>query len=46
MSTATGKETKPHKPLPPPNSDFYQLAEALPPEELETLRQVRIFIFQ
>jgi hypothetical protein len=39
-------DNKPERPLPPPNSDFYQLAEALPPEELETLRQVRIFIFQ
>jgi alkylation response protein AidB-like acyl-CoA dehydrogenase len=44
MSTATGKETKPHKPLPPPNSDFYQLAETLHPEELATLRQVRSFL--
>ncbi|MGN6632389.1 MAG: hypothetical protein ACTHKP_09165 [Nitrososphaeraceae archaeon] len=40
MSTAS-KEVKPHKPLPPPNSDFYQLAETLPPEDLATLKQVR-----
>ena len=43
MST-TSKEVKPHKPLPPPNSDFYQLAETLPPEELATLKQVRSFM--
>src|SRR4026208_1964903 len=43
MST-TSKEVKPHKPLPPPNSDFYQLAETLPQEELATLRQVRSFM--
>ena len=29
-----GKDIKPPKPLPLPNSDFYQLAETLPPEEL------------
>jgi alkylation response protein AidB-like acyl-CoA dehydrogenase len=43
LSTA-GKDTKPTKPLPPPNSDFYQLAETLPQEELATLRQVRSFM--
>jgi alkylation response protein AidB-like acyl-CoA dehydrogenase len=43
MSTAS-KEVKPHKPLPPPNSDFYQLAETLPPEDLATLKQVRSFM--
>src|SRR5215467_384974 len=43
MSTAS-KEVKPHKPLPPPNSDFYQLAETLPPEDLTTLKQVRAFM--
>src|SRR5713101_4916885 len=30
--------------LPAPNSDFYQLAETLPPEELAILRQVRAFM--
>src|SRR5262245_33779233 len=34
----------PAKPLPPPNTDFYQLAETLPPEELATLKQVRSFM--
>jgi alkylation response protein AidB-like acyl-CoA dehydrogenase len=43
MQTAQ-KDIKPQKPLPPPNSDFYQLAETLPPEELATLRQVRSFM--
>jgi len=42
MSTK-GKDIKEPKPLPPPNSDFYQLAETLPPEEL-TIRQVRSFM--
>jgi alkylation response protein AidB-like acyl-CoA dehydrogenase len=43
MSTV-GKDIKSQKPLPPPNSDFYQLAETLPPEELTTLKQVRSFM--
>ena len=43
MSTAS-KEIKPQRPLPSPNSDFYQLAETLSPEELTTLRQVRSFM--
>jgi len=43
MSTV-GKDVKLPKSLPPPNSDFYQLAETLPPEELATLRQVRSFM--
>src|SRR5215510_4874383 len=43
MSTS-GKDVKLSKPLPPPNSDFYQLAETLPPEELATLKQVRSFM--
>jgi hypothetical protein len=41
---AAGKDIKPPKPLPPPNSDFYQLAETLPPEELTILKQVRSFM--
>jgi alkylation response protein AidB-like acyl-CoA dehydrogenase len=32
------------KPLPPPNVDFYELAETLPIEELTTLKQVREFM--
>ena len=33
-----------HKPLPAPNSDFYELAETLGSEELALLRQVRAFM--
>jgi Zinc-binding dehydrogenase len=45
MSTSTSsKEIKRQRPLPPPNSDFYQLAETLPQEELATLKQVRSFM--
>src|SRR5215469_8113699 len=40
----SGKDVKLPKPLPAPNSDFYQLAETLPPEELATLKQVRSFM--
>jgi hypothetical protein len=43
MQTA-GKDMKPPKTLPPPNSDFYQLTENLPSEDLATLRQVRSFM--
>ena len=35
---------KPSKPLPAPNSDFYELAETLPAEELAVLKQVRTFM--
>src|SRR5438477_1751782 len=38
-----GKGTAP-KPLPAPNSDFYQLADTLKPEELALLKQVRAFM--
>ena len=38
-----GKATPP-KPLPAPNSDFYELAETLPAEELALLKQVRAFM--
>ena len=39
-------QTQPKQPkaLPPPNSDFYELAETLPAEELAVLRQVRAFM--
>jgi alkylation response protein AidB-like acyl-CoA dehydrogenase len=43
MSTK-GKDVKLPKSLPPPNSDFYQIYETLPAEELATLRQVRSFM--
>ena len=35
---------KPSKPLPAPNSDFYELAETLPAEEVAVLKQVRAFM--
>jgi hypothetical protein len=38
------REGKPAKALPPPNSDFYELAETLDAEELATLKQVRAFM--
>ena len=38
------KETKQPKPLPAPNSDFYELAETLNAEELALLKQVRAFM--
>lgn len=49
MGTATleASETaavKSPKPLPAPNSDFYELAETLPAEEQAVLKQVRAFM--
>jgi alkylation response protein AidB-like acyl-CoA dehydrogenase len=38
------KPLKPPKPLPAPNSDFYELYETLAPEELETVKRVRAFM--
>ncbi|HXJ87568.1 MAG TPA: acyl-CoA dehydrogenase family protein [Candidatus Binatia bacterium] len=35
---------KPAKSLPAPNSDFYELAETLPAEELAVVKQVRAFM--
>ena len=43
MATPT-KDIKKSVPLPAPNSDFYQLADTLPAEELAILRQVRAFM--
>src|SRR3954462_9856357 len=42
--TAAKKDLTQPKPLPAPNSDFYQLAETLPAEELAVLKQVRAFM--
>ncbi len=42
MATA-GKDIMQPKPLPPPNSDFYEIDEILNAEELATLKQVRAF---
>ena len=41
---ATGKEVRQQKPLPAPNSDFYQLADTLTAEERALLSQVREFM--
>ena len=35
------KEIKKPKPLPAPNSDFYQFAEDLPAEEMAIVKKVR-----
>jgi glutaryl-CoA dehydrogenase len=40
----TAKTAKQPKPLPAPNSDFYDLASTLPAEEQEVLKQVRAFM--
>src|SRR4051812_15913026 len=42
--TPAKKDLKQPKPLPAPNSDFYELAETLPAEELAVLKQVRAFM--
>jgi alkylation response protein AidB-like acyl-CoA dehydrogenase len=42
---ATSKpDAKQSKPLPPPNSDFYEHAETLNPEDLALLKKVRAFM--
>src|SRR6202795_4917347 len=46
-TTATptaAKTVKQSKPLPAPNSDFYELVETLPAEELALVKQVRAFM--
>src|SRR2546429_9002156 len=43
-TTNAKKEVKKAKPLPAPNSDFYQLAETLPAEELAVVKQVGAFM--
>jgi alkylation response protein AidB-like acyl-CoA dehydrogenase len=42
--TKQSKDAKQPKPLPAPNSDFYQLAETLNAEELALVKQVRAFM--
>ena len=41
---AVKKDIRQPKPLPAPNSDFYELAETLPAEELAVVKQVRAFL--
>ena len=38
------RDVKQHKPLPAPNSDFYELYETLNAEELATVKRVRTFM--
>src|SRR6202162_6186250 len=42
--TKQSKDAKQPKPLPAPNSDFYQLAETLSADELALVKQVRAFM--
>ena len=42
-SVAT-KPVKQPKPLPAPNSDFYEVYETLPPEDLATVKRLRAFL--
>jgi alkylation response protein AidB-like acyl-CoA dehydrogenase len=42
--TAATRDTKKPKPLPAPNSDFYELYGTLKPEELATVKRVREFM--
>ena len=43
MSTAVKPPAKP-KPLPAPNSDFYEFAETLPAEERAIVKKVRTYM--
>jgi glutaryl-CoA dehydrogenase len=43
-ATVATKPAKQHKPLPAPNSDFYELYETLNAEELATVKRVRAFM--
>ena len=42
--TATKADIRQPKPLPAPNSDFYELVETLPAEEVAVVKQVRAFM--
>src|SRR5215475_11449161 len=44
MATATAVKPSAPKKLPPPNSDFYQLAEMLSADEMAVLKKVRAFM--
>ena len=43
-AVAAPRPTKQPKPLPAPNSDFYEVYETLAPEELATVKRVRAFL--
>ncbi|HEX6719442.1 MAG TPA: acyl-CoA dehydrogenase family protein, partial [Pyrinomonadaceae bacterium] len=42
--SSPAKDSKPHKPLPAPNSDFYDFASDLPAEELAIVKKVREYM--
>ena len=42
--TTAAKDIKQHKPLPVPNSDFYDFASDLPAEELAIVKKVREYM--
>jgi len=44
MATAAAIKPSAQKPLPRPNSDFYQLAEMLSADEMAVLKKVRAFM--
>src|SRR5258708_12124293 len=44
ITTKAQDGKKPARALPAPNSDFYELMETLPAEELEVVKQVRAFM--
>src|SRR6266478_4885689 len=44
VTPTAAKGIKQSKPLPTPNSDFYELVETLPAEELALVKQVRAFM--
>src|SRR5271166_4370186 len=44
VATKPAKQPKAPKPLPAPNSDFYEVYETLSPEELATVKRVRAFM--
>jgi glutaryl-CoA dehydrogenase len=44
VSTAAASAKKPPKQLPPPNSDFYQLADVLTAEERAIVKKVRTYM--
>ena len=43
-AAAPGKDARPRKPLPAPNSDFYDVTSTLSADEQEILRGVRQFL--
>ena len=44
MATATARKPSAPRQLPPPNSDFYHLAETLSADEMAVLKKVRAFM--